>query len=82
MPAGAAAQAKAIGFKPAIGDVEEAAYGGLVLRGDTAPITIDFDCWLSVAELDVEHGCSCGEIEREAMKTSIEEAVLVGVNGR
>jgi len=37
---------------------------------------------LSAAELDVEHGCSCAEIEREAMKTYIEEAVLVGVNGR
>ena len=83
LPAGAAGQAKMIGFEHAINDFERATYGGPCPPRGHGPHHYRFRLLaLSVVELHVGHGCSCAEIEREARKRCIEEAVLVGIYGR
>jgi Raf kinase inhibitor-like YbhB/YbcL family protein len=83
MPAGAAAQAKMIGFEQGINHFERATYGGpCPARGHGTHHYRFRLLALPAAELNVEHGCSCADIEREARIRSIEEAVLIGVYGR
>lgn len=80
---GAAAHAAQSGFKQAINDFRKPGYGGPCPPHGHGPHRYRFRLLaLSVAHLTAERTASCRDVEREARKHALAEAVLTGTYQR
>jgi Raf kinase inhibitor-like YbhB/YbcL family protein len=83
LPTGAAAQAVALGFQQALNDFGQPGYGGPYPPRNDGPHRYRFHLFaLSVGHLEVRKAPSCQQVEREARKHLLAEAVLTGLYER
>jgi Raf kinase inhibitor-like YbhB/YbcL family protein len=83
LAAGAAKHAEKQGFKQAINDFQRRGYGGPCPPHRHGPHHYHFRLFaLSTDSLPVRKDSSCRDVEREARKHALAEAILVGVYER
>jgi Raf kinase inhibitor-like YbhB/YbcL family protein len=83
LPTGAATQAASHGFQQALNDFGQPGYGGPYPPRNDGPHRYRFHLLaLSVAHLDVRKNPSCQQVEREARKHLLAEAILTGTYER
>jgi Raf kinase inhibitor-like YbhB/YbcL family protein len=80
---GAAQHASRHGFRQAVNDFQRTGYGGPCPPGGHGPHRYHFRLLaLSIDHLAIPQGASCRDVEREARKHVLAEAVLIGIYER
>ncbi len=83
MPRYAARQAAKLGFDQAVNDFRRAEYGGLCPPRGHGTHHYRFRLLaLSIGHLEAKPGYSCADVEREARKYRLNEAMLTGLYER
>ncbi len=83
LPKGASRHAHKLGFKQALNDFQRVDYGGPCPPQLHGLHHYRFRLLaLSSSGLAVDDGCSCADVEREAMKHLLQETILTGVYER